>query len=145
MLGDDVAFHDATGEWASIGAIEHLAERVKRVTVFTSTTGFGWRATIYSTLATRKRLRERKVRIVPLRTPVSWDGRALRLEDGSTGDHELHEGFTSLVCAQYNRAEDELRAPLRALGLNVRLVGDCLAPRTALEAIYEGHVAGREM
>jgi hypothetical protein len=142
-LGEHVAFHDATGEWALIGVIEHLAQRGMRVTVFTAVAAFGWRATIYSTLATRKRLREMKVRIVPLRALVAWDGRTLTLEDTSTGEHETHGHFTSLISAQYNRAEDALREPLRQCGLDVRLAGDCLAPRTALEAIYEGHVVGR--
>jgi dimethylglycine catabolism A len=144
-LGERVAFHDSTGEWASIGVIEHLAASGKAVTVFTPTAGFGWRATIYSTLAVRKRLRDMKVRIVPFRALREWNGDTLILEDTTTGEPEQHSGFTSLVAARYNIAQDALYAPLRAKGFDVRLIGDCLAPRTALEAIYEGHALAREL
>ncbi len=66
------------------------------------------------------------------------------IEDVSTGELDrLH--FDSLVVAQYNAAEDRLYGPLRAAGLDVTLVGDCLAPRTALEAVYEGHAAARAL
>jgi hypothetical protein len=40
-------------------------------------------------------------------------------------------------------AEDRLYAELRGRVADLRMVGDCVAPRTALEAIYEGHAAGR--
>jgi hypothetical protein len=38
-------------------------------------------------------------------------------------------------------ADDAIAAPLRAAGLDVRLVGDCLAPRNLLCAIHEGEAA----
>ncbi|MGB8436547.1 MAG: hypothetical protein WCE38_20050, partial [Burkholderiales bacterium] len=144
-LGRHVAFHDLTGEFAALGAIEHFADLGLAVTVFTPVAGFAWRTTIYSNLATRKRLREKKVRIVPLRAVKGFVGGALTLEDTSLGELETLAGFDSLVVAQYNRAEDALRAPLRAAGVDVRAVGDCLAPRTALEAVYEGHAAARAL
>lgn len=144
-LGRHVAFHDLTGEFAALGAIEHLADLGLAVTVFTPIAGFAWRTTIYSNLATRKRLREKKVRIAPLRAVKGFVGGELTLEDTSLGELESLPGFDSLVVAQYNLADDALRAPLRAAGVDVRAVGDCLAPRTALEAVYEGHAAARAL
>ena len=35
-----------------------------------------------------------------------------------------------------------LAAPLRAAGIDVQLIGDCLAPRTVMAATAEGHAAG---
>ena len=41
------------------------------------------------------------------------------------------------------RAPDiTLAAPLRAAGIEVRLIGDCLAPRNVMAATSEGHAAG---
>ena len=41
------------------------------------------------------------------------------------------------------RAPDiSLAAPLRAAGIDVHLIGDCLAPRTVMAATAEGHAAG---
>jgi hypothetical protein len=144
-LGRRVAFHDLTGEFASLGAIEHLAARGLEVTVFTAVAGFAWRTTIYSNLATRKRLRDMKVRIATLRPVKGFTGGELAVEDASTGELERLKGFDSLVVAQYNVADDRLLAPLRAADFEVTAVGDCLAPRTALEAVYEGHAAARAL
>lgn len=144
-LGRRVAFHDLTGEFASLGAIEHLAGRDLELTVFTAVAGFAWRTTIYSNLATRKRLRDMKVRIATLRAVKGFTGGELAVEDTSTGELERLRGFDSLVVAQYNAADDRLFEPLRAAGFEVTAVGDCLAPRTALEAVYEGHAAARAL
>ena len=144
-LGRRVAFHDLTGEWSALGAIEHLAARGLELTVFTAVAGFAWKTTIYSNLATRKRLRDMKVRIATLRAVKGFTGGELVVEDTSTGALERLAGFDSLVVAQYNAADDRLFAPLRAAGLQVKAIGDCLAPRTALEAVYEGHAAARAL
>ena len=144
-LGRRVAFHDLIGEFASLGAIEHFADLGLEVAVFTPVAGFAWRTTIYSSLAARKRLRDRKVRIAPLRAVKGFAGGELTVEDTSTGELERLPGYDSLVVAQYNAADDRLFAPLRAAGLEVTAIGDCLAPRTALEAVYEGHAAARAL
>ena len=67
----------------------------------------------------------------------------LLVEDVSTGEITTRPGFDVLIVTQYNRAADSLAADLVARGLAPRLVGDCAAPRTALEAVFEGHAAGR--
>lgn len=143
-LGRRVAFHDLTGEWAALGVIEQLARNGHEVTVFTAVAGFAWRTTIYSTLAARKRLRDMKVRIATLRAVKGFANGTLTVEDVSTGELE-RLAFDSLVAAQYNAADDRLFTPLRAAGLTVKAVGDCLTPRTALEAVYEGHAAARAL
>ena len=125
------------------GAIE-LARLGHEVTVFTAVAGFAWRTTIYSTLAARKRLRDMKVRIATLRAVKGFANGTLTVEDVSTGELE-RLAFDSLVAAQYNAADDRLFTPLRAAGLTVKAVGDCLTPRTALEAVYEGHAAARAL
>jgi dimethylglycine catabolism A len=85
------------------------------------------------------------VRIATLRAVKGFAGGELAVEDTSTGDIERLTGFDSLVVAQCNAADDRLLMPLRAAGLEVKAVGDCLTPRTALEAVYEGHAAARAL
>jgi hypothetical protein len=140
--GARVALLDAIGEWSSLSLAEHLARAGSKVEVFVPVAGFAWRTTIYSTLANRRRLRELGVRISLLRAARSWDGRSLAVEDLSTGEVEARAGFDSVVAADYNRAEDGLLHALEAAGLPVRAIGDCQAPRTALEAVFEGHEMG---
>lgn len=142
-LGDTVGLFDTTGEWAALSVVEYLASLGKAVTVFCPGGGFAWRTTIYSTTSTRKRLREMKVRIALMRNVVGFRDGTLTLEDASTGETETVSGFDSLIGCQFNDVDNPFEAPLRAAGIAPVLVGDCLSPRTALHAIYEGHRAAR--
>lgn len=149
-LGQRVAFYDLTGEWTALSVIEHLADLGKQLTVYTPVAGFAWRATIYSTLSNRKRLRDKGVRLALLRQLLGWDGQTLTLEDVSTGEVLLEKGFDSVVGAQYGRSEQDLELGLKALAaqgqrVNWHLAGDCISPRTALEAVYEGHALARAL
>jgi len=144
-LGSDVALFDRTGEWAALTLAEHLADLGKKVTFFSPAGGIAWRTTIYSTLANLKRLREKKVRIATLRKVTAFDGKTLAVEDLSTGESELHMGFTGVVAAEHNFADHSLFQQLRHLAVPVRQIGDNLAPRTALEAVYHGHLAARDL
>ncbi|MBR0671635.1 oxidoreductase [Neoroseomonas soli] len=142
-LGTTIAVHDLTGEFSTLGLVEYLADLGRSVTVFTPAAAFAWRTTIYSTLGNLKRLRERKVRLALLRKVHRWDGARLSVEDVSTGEVEDLPGFTGLVVARHRIANDGLLAELKALGVPVKPIGDCLAPRTALEAVYQGHELAR--
>ena len=142
LTGTRVALLDTTGEWSSLSFAEHLGLQSKRVTIFVPVGGFAWRTTIYSSLANRKRLRELGVKIALLRAARDWDGSVLTVEDLSTGELERHDGFDAVIVATYNVAEDALHHALEGAGVAVRSIGDCLAPRTALEAVYEGHELG---
>ncbi|MOA17450.1 hypothetical protein D3C78_1377110 [compost metagenome] len=50
----------------------------------------------------------------------------------------LFEGIDTLVLCLGHAPHDELAGSLRELVAEVHLVGDCLTPRTAEEAVYEG-------
>lgn len=144
-LGERVAVYDETGDWAALGLVEHLAETGRAVTLLTPIAAVAWRTTIYSTTETRHRWRRHRVRIIPLRRPLGRAGGTLRLEDQSTGDVESLADIDSVVVCRPADAHNPLEAPLRARGIAPVLVGDCLAPRTALEAIFEGHRAARAL
>ena len=142
-LGRHVAFVEADGNWPSVATAEHLADLGTRVTLIAAGPGYGSRITIYSMLAVRPRFREKKIRVMLLRSVRAVDGKTLVLEDVSTGDTERLEDVDAVVVAAGGVAEDHLAHELRGRVADVRMVGDCVSPRTALEAIYEGHAAGR--
>lgn len=142
-VGANVVVHDETGDWPAFSLLEHLALNGRRVTLMTPLAAIAWRTTIYSTAATRTRLRALKVRIVPLRTLVDFEAGRLAVEDVSTGEVEMIDGIDTVIAARPNVAFNPLEAGLEAAGIAFMLAGDCLAPRTALEAVFEGHAAGR--
>ena len=142
-IGETVVVIDADGNWPTVVTAEHLANLGKQVTVVTNQGSYGWRITVYSMLAVGPRFREKGIKVMPLRSVRAVEGRTLILEDRSTGETERLEGIDGIVAALGGVAEDGLYHALRERVPELRMVGDCVAPRTALEAIYEGHEAGR--
>ena len=143
QLGERVAFIEADGNWQSVATAEHLASLGKRVFLITAGGSYGWRITVYSMLAVGPRFREKGIKVMPLRSVRAVEGRTLVLEDRSTGESERLEGIDGIVAALGGLAEDGLYHALRGQVPELRMVGDCVAPRTALEAVYEGHEVGR--
>jgi hypothetical protein len=142
-LGRRVALIEADGNWPGVATAEHLADLGKTVTVITGGAGYGGRITIYSMLAVRQRFRDKGIRVLPLRAVRAAELGGLLLEDLSTGATERLDGIDTIVAAAGGVAEDGLARALRGRLPDLRMVGDCVAPRTALEAIFEGHAAGR--
>ena len=144
-LGRSVAVYDLVGEWSTLSLIEHLADLGKHVTVYCPSGQFAWRTSIYSNLANRARLREKKVRIVLLQDIRKASAEGLLVEDLSTGDMRVDTGFDSVIGVQPNSADDGLFGEVRRGGIGAHMAGDCIAPRTALEAVFEGHSIGRAL
>jgi len=108
----------------------------------TPVAGYAWKVSRYSRTALTTRLRDAHVSIRPLRAARSFDGTAFIVEDLTTGSLESIP-TDAVVAAGNPAANSELFTQLSDSGTPVTLVGDALAPRTALEAVYEGHEVGR--
>jgi hypothetical protein len=135
---------DDDGTWAGASIAEQLARLGAEVHLVSPTANLCARITTYSRLALARRLSELAVSAHLMRT-VSGAGRsALVLTDTLSGHNELLQGVTAVVDAGPASAHDGLYRQLEAQthGPRVHLVGDANAPRTALEATYEGRLAG---
>jgi 2,4-dienoyl-CoA reductase-like NADH-dependent reductase (Old Yellow Enzyme family)/thioredoxin reductase len=90
-----------------------------------------------------KELGERNVRVMA-------GCRLTRIEDSgvyitdSEGKEEYLEA-EAVVIAVGNRPDNTLYDEIQSMGIEIRRIGDCLEPRSAKTAIYEGAVAGREV
>jgi 2,4-dienoyl-CoA reductase (NADPH2) len=62
-----------------------------------------------------------------------------------SGAEQPREGLDLVVVVTAPRPNDALLAPLRAAGLEVHPVGDCVAPRDIEYATYEGHRVARAL
>jgi hypothetical protein len=103
-----------------------------------------WRTTIYSNLTTFARWREKRIRLLTLTRPLRFEGGTLTLENASCGDISTLRVDVVVGCIP-PAAHHPLESPLVDAGLDPILIGDCLAPRNALEAIFDGHRAGRAL
>jgi len=79
---------------------------------------------------------------------VSIAGNTMHLRDVYTSENHTRHDIDSIVLALGAVAQDALfhtLAPQRANGLDLRLIGDALAPRRADAAIREGEIAARAL
>ncbi|PWE29412.1 oxidoreductase [Maritimibacter sp. 55A14] len=135
-LGEAVIVYDEGGHWRGCGTAWHLAEQGHRVTLVTPDPMVGAGiARTSADLPLRQRLARLGATLLPEHLVTRWhgDGATLRnLLDGS----ETRIAATALVMSTTNRAFDPLSADLA--DLDIRMIGDCVAPRLAPFAFHEG-------
>jgi hypothetical protein len=71
---------------------------------------------------------------------LEWHGNGVTLLDHNTGERFFEEG-DSLVLATTNSPANWLGDELRSIGRDIVEIGDCVAPRQAPYAFYEGRKA----
>jgi dimethylglycine catabolism A len=143
-LGGHVVVVDEDGTWAGAGTALHLAEHGATVQLVSPVAGLAWNVTVYVRLSLNALLGRAGVQVRPLRkVAVEGSGR-VELIDVLTGLREPLAGVTGLVHVGPRVAVSDLEAELLAAGAEVDVVvaGDAYAPRTALEAVFEGELAG---
>jgi NADPH-dependent 2,4-dienoyl-CoA reductase/sulfur reductase-like enzyme len=144
-LGPSVLLYDEDGHFHAAGVAEYLADLGKRVEVVTPYAFVGLKLPTVSLVGAQMRLRHKHVRFTALmRLKGVRDGRVI-LADAYTGEEEAREGVDAIVLATGSRASDGLYRALKGRVSSLHRIGDCVAPRTAVEAIREGHVGGREL
>ena len=145
-LGDHVLLEDRLGTWAVVSVAEWLAGRGHRVTLLAPTGAPGWTISVYSSFAMRQRLKDKGVRIRGLASVTGFDGGTATIVDLSTGKPETLEGVDSIVAPIHGEPRNALAGAIGGAFGNrtvlVRAIGDAEAPRSALEAVFEGHEAG---
>lgn len=55
-----------------------------------------------------------------------------------SGEPILFEDMDMLILCLGHRPLDALKNELSTMGIEIHMAGDCLAPRTAEEAVYDG-------
>jgi thioredoxin reductase len=143
-LPERVAVYDEDGGWAGIGTALHLSARASRVHLVVPMAALAWRVDTYSRVGALARLADRNIVVHLPRKPVSLDSRGLVVTDVFSDRTELLTDVGALVHAHPGEANDRLAVELEsaAPGAERHVVGDAHAPRSALEAVYEGHLAG---
>ncbi|MET7640743.1 FAD-dependent oxidoreductase [Streptomyces sp. NPDC005438] len=143
-LYGSVVVRDDRGGWEAASLAEHLARQGALVHLVTPLAGLFPQITTYSRLGLTARLGELGVRAHLLREVAGSSGRTVLLRDTLNGRHESLTGITAVVDVARPDAADEL---YRALdhedgAPTVLVAGDANAPRSLLEAVYEGRMTG---
>jgi mycofactocin system FadH/OYE family oxidoreductase 2 len=144
-LGERVLLYDEDGHFHAAGVAEYLADLGKRVEMVTPYAFVGLKLPTVSLAGAHRRLREKRIRFTALtRLRGVRDGRVL-LADAYTGEEETRDGVDAVVLATGSRATDALYGVLRGRVAALYRAGDCASPRTAVDAIRDGHLVGRRV
>lgn len=85
------------------------------------------------------------VKFTPNTIMTKYDGRNVTVRNPFSGKEDTIRGIDAVVIASWNRANDELYAALKGKVKELHRVGDCLAPRTAMDAIFDAYKLAREI
>lgn len=145
QVGHRVVVVDEFGDWRGGGTAWHLAEKGHEVVVVTSHPKVG--QTIERT-AGDLRLRANLARLGTTwhteSVVTEWTGRGATVRNLLDGTEQFVPADT-LVLALLNTPEDSVLQDLADQHPGLHAVGDVVAARTAVQAIYEGRVTGMQL
>jgi pyruvate/2-oxoglutarate dehydrogenase complex dihydrolipoamide dehydrogenase (E3) component len=144
-VGNSIVIADWRCDWIGVGLAEKLALDGCRVRLAVSGVYAGQNLQMYVRDVWAGKLHRLGVEVIPYARLYGADEDTAYFHHMAGGDPIVCEGMDTLVLAQGHQPATELEESLRGRGLEIHLVGDCLSPRTAEEAIYEGLLVAREV
>ncbi|MBI4507056.1 MAG: FAD-dependent oxidoreductase [Chloroflexi bacterium] len=143
QVGRRVVVLDDDRHYKAAGIAEHLADLGHEVAIVTVRAETGADVPTVSFHGLRHRLGKKGVRTLSYHDVARVEGRAVVAVDDFSGRETVLPDVDTLIYAGLSRAADELARALRGRVAELHVAGDCAAPRRALEAMREGHAAGR--
>ena len=129
-------------DWKCLTTAEGVAAAGARVTIVTPV-GIGVEMDAFSKPPMLRRLRSAGVDWIEGHTVTAIESDRVEVREGLTGETRWLDGIDAVVTAWYGEARTGLLDELRDLpDLEVHGVGDCLAPRRAIDAIWDGFRVG---
>lgn len=143
--GESVVVIDAgEADWKCLTTAERLAADGHRVRLV-SPVPVGAELDQFSKPPLLRRLRRVGVTFLEYRVPAAFHERSVELRDVLADTVETLDDVDAVVLSWYGVARDELFGELEADGVEVHAVGDALAPRRAIDAIWDGFRIGRQL
>ncbi|MDX1433538.1 MAG: FAD-dependent oxidoreductase [Gammaproteobacteria bacterium] len=136
--GASVLVLDDLNGWHAIGTAVMLAEAGRRVTLLTAAPVAA--AELAHSAADgplRKRFARAGGAVLTSAVVLAWRSGSAHLRSLLDG-REWHAEFDSLVLATVCQPRTRLLADLEGAGIRAHAIGDCVAPRRASNAVYEG-------
>jgi 2,4-dienoyl-CoA reductase-like NADH-dependent reductase (Old Yellow Enzyme family) len=136
--GSRVVVYDWLADWIGAGVAEKLAAEGAHVRI--AVNGLAPAAAIqnYVRDVHLANLHKAGVEILPMMRLFGIDGSTVYFLHTAAQVPVILEDIDTVVLACPNEPNDELGEELRPLVGELHLIGDCLAPRTAEEAVFEG-------
>ena len=129
-------------DWIGPGIAERLTRAGSHVTLAVNGTHPGESLPLYVRDTMAATLQDLGVAIRPYARLYGTAGDTVYLQHTASGAAMEITGVDTVVLALGHQSVDDLSASLLARGVDVRMIGDCLSPRTAEEAVFDGLKAG---
>ncbi|MDA8485045.1 FAD-dependent oxidoreductase [Pseudomonas resinovorans] len=137
QLGRSVVVTDWRGDWIAPGIAERLARNGHQVRLAVSGPHCGESLPLYVRDQMAGELHKMGIPITPYARLYGCDDNTVYMTHAACGEPMLFEEVDTLVLCQGHQPVDDLGSEMEGL-VEFRRIGDCLAPRTVEEAIYEG-------
>ncbi|MGD9885121.1 MAG: FAD-dependent oxidoreductase [Reyranella sp.] len=140
--GGRVLVADWRCDWVGMGLAEKLAREGRHVRLAITGTHVGQNLQQYLRDHWAGKLHKLGVEVIPYARLFGVDADTAYLAHIVSGEPIIANEVETVVLALGHRPDTSLEEELAPLGVPLHLAGDCLAPRSAEEAVYEGMMAG---
>ena len=124
---------------------ERLQQIFERVVIVTARDAIADETSMVTHQGINRRLSAKGIEVMLLSQPRwsdAFENGDLEIVQVYTGGKTVIRNIAFFAYSTPRAPNITLAAPLRAAGIDVTLIGDCLAPRTVMAATAEGHAAG---
>ncbi len=143
--GASVVIADWRCDWVGMGLAEKLAREGVHVRLCVDGEMAGQNLQKYLRWHWSGTLHKLGVEVIPYARFFGADEDSVYFQHTTSGQPIICENVNTLVIAQGHQSETALEQQLLSRGLDYHLAGDCLSPRSAEEAVYEGLLVAREI
>ena len=141
-VGGSVLITDWRGDWTGLGIAEQLAAEGRHVRLAVNATMAGEAIQSYVRDIMLARATRLGVEVIPYARLFGAEGDTVYLQHIASEEPVIVAGIDTLVVAHGAESDTGLLDALEVWDVPVTGIGDCMAPRTAEEAVLEGLKAG---
>ncbi|HEX3064444.1 MAG TPA: FAD-dependent oxidoreductase [Dongiaceae bacterium] len=141
--GSRVVIADWRCDWVGMGLAEKLAKDGHHVRLAVNGTHAGQNLQMYLRDHWAAKLHKLGVEVIPYARLFGADRDSAYFSHIVSGEPIVMSDVDTVVLALGHAPETALEIELAPLNIPLHLAGDCLSPRSAEEAVYEGMLAGR--
>ena len=144
-IGSSVVIADWRCDWIGLGLAEKLARAGCRVRLCVDGYMAGQRIHQYVRDHWVGELHKLNVEIIPYARLYGVDGDTAYFQHATSNEPIIFEGVDTVIASLGHESQSELEAELADWSGEIHVIGDCLTPRTAEEAVLEGLKATAEI
>ncbi len=141
--GARVVIADWRCDWVGMGLAEKLALAGSQVRLCVDGEMAGQNLQQYMRWQWTGTLHKLGIEVIPHARLYGADGDTAYFQHNTSGEAIVCEHMDTLVIAQGHQPVTTLEQELAGTDIEIHLAGDCLSPRTAEEAVYEGFMVAR--